>query len=118
MLGPIVSIFNLAVILADALFENQTEDNFQKALAPKAFATHYLDVISRTLCPNLKDFVVFSSVSCGRGNAGQTNYGAANSIMERICEERKKLGLPGLAIQWGAVGDVTTTNTFCKYYFV
>jgi fatty acid synthase, animal type len=51
--------------------------------------------------------VVFSSVSCGRGNAGQTNYGFSNSIMERICEWRRKLGLPALAVQWGAVGDVS-----------
>jgi len=26
--------------------------------------------------------------------------------MERICEARVKDGLPGLAVQWGAVGDV------------
>ncbi|EFN74070.1 Fatty acid synthase [Camponotus floridanus] len=54
----------------------------------------------------LRHFVVFSSVSCGRGNAGQTNYGMANSIMERICEKRVQEGLHGLAIQWGAIGDV------------
>ncbi|KAF7409549.1 hypothetical protein HZH68_003930 [Vespula germanica] len=30
----------------------------------------------------------------------------ANSIMERICEKRVEEGLPGLAIQWGAIGDV------------
>jgi fatty acid synthase len=51
-------------------------------------------------------FVVFSSVSSGRGNAGQANYGFANSGMERICEKRAEEGLPGLAIQWGAIGDV------------
>ncbi|CAF4364108.1 unnamed protein product, partial [Rotaria sordida] len=51
-------------------------------------------------------FVVFSSISCGRGNAGQTNYGYANSTMERICEQRQKDDLPALAIQWGAIGDV------------
>ena len=45
-------------------------------------------------------------MSSGRGNAGQTNYGFANSAMERICEERMKSGLPGIAIQWGAIGDV------------
>ncbi|XP_011705064.1 PREDICTED: fatty acid synthase-like, partial [Wasmannia auropunctata] len=56
--------------------------------------------------PKLRHFVVFSSVSCGKGNAGQTNYGMANSIMERVCEKRAEEGLPGLAIQWGAVGDV------------
>lgn len=50
--------------------------------------------------------MVFSSVSCGRGNAGQTNYGMSNSIMERICEKRKADGYPGLAIQWGAIGEV------------
>lgn len=53
-----------------------------------------------------RNFVVFSSVSCGRGNAGQTNYGMANSVMERICERRKQDGYAALAIEWGAVGEV------------
>jgi fatty acid synthase len=35
-----------------------------------------------------------------------TNYGMANSIMERICERRKRDGFAALAIQWGAIGDV------------
>jgi fatty acid synthase len=26
--------------------------------------------------------------------------------MERICEDRQASGLPGVAIQWGAIGDV------------
>ncbi|CAL1677398.1 unnamed protein product [Lasius platythorax] len=30
----------------------------------------------------------------------------ANSVMERICERRINEGLHGLAIQWGAIGDV------------
>nr|XP_022920511.1 fatty acid synthase-like [Onthophagus taurus] len=105
-LGPVEGIFNLAVVLKDALFENQTVESFEVSLKPKAYATQYLDEISRGVCVNLKYFVVFSSVSCGRGNAGQTNYGMANSIMERICERRKKEGFPALAIQWGAIGDV------------
>ncbi|CAH1394198.1 unnamed protein product, partial [Nezara viridula] len=105
-LGSVGAIFNLAVVLKDAAFENQTEDDFRCSLSPKAKATKYLDQISRKLCPELEKFVVFSSVSCGRGNGGQTNYGMANSIMERICEKRVSQGLPGLAIQWGAVGDV------------
>jgi len=45
-------------------------------------------------------------VVSGRGNPGQTNYGLANSFMERVCEKRKTDGFPALAIQWGAVGDV------------
>lgn len=26
--------------------------------------------------------------------------------MERVCEQRRYDGLPGLAVQWGAIGDV------------
>lgn len=37
---------------------------------------------------------------------GQSNYGFANSTMERVCEKRHHDGFPGLAIQWGAIGDV------------
>lgn len=59
-----------------------------------------LDEFSRKLAPQLKHFVVFSSVSCGRGNAGQTNYGMANSVMERIIEKRHRDGLPAKAVQW------------------
>ncbi|XP_026740412.1 fatty acid synthase-like [Trichoplusia ni] len=105
-LGQVAAIFNLAVILKDSIFQNQTPETFKTSFAPKALATMHLDKLSRKLCPGLKDFVIFSSVSCGRGNAGQTNYGLSNSVMERICEWRKKLGLPALAVQWGAIGDV------------
>lgn len=113
------------MILRDKTLENQTVEDFETSLGPKAFATEYLDKITRTNCGDTlrfliqnyssdylnkniicRNFVVFSSVSCGRGNGGQTNYGMSNSIMERICEQRKVDGYPAVAIQWGAVGDV------------
>ncbi|XP_048505770.1 fatty acid synthase-like [Athalia rosae] len=105
-LGPVDAIFNLAVVLKDNLFENQTVEDFQESFRVKAWATKQLDELSRIMCPDLRQFVVFSSVSCGRGNVGQTNYGMSNSVMERICEARVADKLPGLAIQWGAIGDV------------
>lgn len=105
-IAPVGGIFNLAVVLNDALIENLTEENFKTVALPKIDATKHLDAVSRKLCPSLDYFVVFSSVSCGRGNIGQTNYGLANSAMERIMEQRQSNGLPGLAIQWGAIGDV------------
>ncbi|KAL9897232.1 fatty acid synthase-like [Glossina fuscipes fuscipes] len=105
-IAPIGGIFNLAVTLQDAIFLNQTKEKFVKSFEPKAIATKYLDELSRVMCPRLEHFVVFSSVSCGRGNAGQTNYGMANSVMERIIEDRIQSGFPAKAIQWGAVGEV------------
>ncbi|CAK9300196.1 unnamed protein product [Gordionus sp. m RMFG-2023] len=106
ILGKLDGIFHLAAVLRDALFENQSINNFIDVSTPKALGVLNLDNITRSLFPTMSYFVVFSSISCGRGNMGQTNYGYANSVMERICECRRKDGYSGLAIEWGAIGDV------------
>lgn len=141
-LGPIGGIFNLAVLLRDSILENQTVEKFVETMLPKATATEYLgtkrfsyfriflstiftfltllkfkcvlyvDELSRKLAPKLRYFVVFSSVSCGRGNAGQSNYGMANSVMERIIERRQREGLPAKAIQWGRLNHVLLSIYF------
>lgn len=105
-LAPLAGIFNLAMVLKDSLFENATVDDFKAVCLPKCQGVSALDRVTRRLCPDLDLFVAFSSVSCGKGNAGQANYGYANSTMERICEQRRRDGFHGLAIQWGAIGDV------------
>jgi len=92
--------------LKDAFIDCQTPDTYEEVCAPKATAMKHLDELSRKLSPSLDYFVCFSSISCGRGIAGQTNYGYANSVMERICEQRKNAGFHGLAIQWGIIGEV------------
>ncbi|KAG7203849.1 hypothetical protein KM043_017903 [Ampulex compressa] len=104
--APVDGIFNVAVVLKDNICTKQTPESFEESFKPKAWTTKRLDEVSRKLCPMLRHFVVFSSISCGRGNAEQTNYGMSNSVMERICEKRVEEGFPGLAIQWGAVGHV------------
>ncbi|XP_025263530.1 fatty acid synthase-like, partial [Camponotus floridanus] len=104
--GPVDAIFNLAIVLKENIFKNQSPQAFEDSFISKAWTTKRMDELSRTICLQLRHFVVFSSVSCGRGNPGLTNYGMANSVMERICERRMKEGLHGLAIQWGTIGDV------------
>lgn len=102
------------MLLQDSILENQTVEKFKTSFLPKANATRYLDELSRVLCLQLEEFVVFSSASCGRGNAGQSNYGMANSVMERIIEQRVKDKLPGKAIQWGAIGEVGLVAEMAK----
>ncbi|XP_011707051.1 PREDICTED: fatty acid synthase-like, partial [Wasmannia auropunctata] len=104
--GPVDAIFNLGMAYKSGILKNQTAETFAESFQSKAQATQILDKLTRNICLNLRHFVVFSSVSCGRGSIGLTNYGMANSVMERVCEKRAKEELPGLAIQWGAVGDV------------
>ncbi|KOC60060.1 Fatty acid synthase [Habropoda laboriosa] len=104
--APVGGIFNLAAVLRDDLIENLQESDFVTSAMPKINATKALDAASRECCSALDYFVVFSSITSARGNIGQTNYGLSNSTMERIIEQRQANGLPGLAIQWGAIGDV------------
>lgn len=83
-------------VLRDALMVNQSVQNYLDVWEPKIESTKNMDSLSREFCPDLDWFVCFSSIACGRGNAGQSNYGYANSVMERICEERVNEGLPGI----------------------
>lgn len=41
-MGPIGGIFNLAVVLRDGIFENQSVEKFVETMLPKATATEYL----------------------------------------------------------------------------
>ncbi|VDP18356.1 unnamed protein product [Heligmosomoides polygyrus] len=106
-MGRLGGVFHLAMVLRDCLFENQNVQNFKDAAEAKYYGTINLDQATRVQGDEaLRWFVVFSSITSGRGNAGQTNYGWSNSTMERMIEQRRQDGYPGIAIQWGAIGDV------------
>ena len=105
-MGRIGGIFHLGLILNDSLIENMTYEQFCESIDCKHKVFDNLDKLSRKLDYLLDYFVVFSSVTSGKGNAGQTNYAFGNSMCERICEQRRRDGLHGLAIQYGPVGDV------------
>lgn len=90
-MGPLGGVFHLAMVLRDCLFENQNIQNFKDAAEAKYWGTLNLDDATRDTCKDsLRWFVVFSSITAGRGNAGQTNYGWSNSTMERIIEQRRE----------------------------
>lgn len=103
---PIGGIFNLAIVLHDALIENLDESHFEEVFLPKVHITKNLDSLSRNKCLQLDYFVGFSSYTSGRGIAGQSNYGMANFALEEIIRKRHEAGLPGLAVQWGLIKDV------------
>lgn len=77
--------------------ENQTQENFETVGEPKVTGTIHLDHVTREFCKDSLDwFVAFSSTGSGYGNPGQSPYGFANSIMERVIEKRKADGYPGM----------------------
>lgn len=101
-----IGIWHLAVIFKDALFKNMTESLWKSMMDVKCTAANYLDKYSRLHCPQLHDFVCFSSISSVFGLAGQTHYGYANAYLEDLARKRERDHLPGKTICWGRIGNV------------
>jgi NADPH:quinone reductase-like Zn-dependent oxidoreductase/acyl carrier protein len=99
---PLKGIFHLAMVLDDALLDSLTPERFRSVLAPKALGAWLLH--ERSLdCP-LDAFVMFSSASSVFGNPAQGNYAAANAFLDALAQQRRALGLPALAVNWGVLG--------------
>jgi acyl transferase domain-containing protein/acyl carrier protein len=99
---PIGGIIHAAGVLDDALLGDQTWERFERVFAAKVRGTMNLHEESRGLA--LDHFVCFSSAAALVGSRGQANYAAANSFMDALMHHRRRSGLPGLAINWGAWG--------------
>ncbi len=102
--GPIRGVIHAAVAMDDALLGQLDADRFARALAPKLGGAEALDRLTRADPVEL--FLLFSSITTLMGNPGQANYVAANAAIEAVAVCRHAAGLPGLAIQWGPIGDV------------
>jgi phthiocerol/phenolphthiocerol synthesis type-I polyketide synthase C len=101
---PLRGIIHCAAVIQDSSLVNMTEANFHDVLRPKiagAWNLHH-----HTLDRKLDFFVMYSSATTLFGNEGQANYVAANLYLEALAHYRRGLGLPALAVAWGAIGDV------------
>lgn len=98
---PIKGVFHSAVILHDGLIESLNKSLYEKVMRPKVNGVINLHYATKHC--DLDYFVCYSSISAFLGNASQTNYAAANSFMDAFCQYRRNIGLPGQAINWGAL---------------
>jgi fatty acid synthase len=103
---PLAGFFNLGAVLADGLWKNMTANGWETPCHAKTAVTDNFDRALRATNQTIDHFVTWSSVSAGHGNAGQTNYGYANSTLDAIVRRRNNSGESGLSIQWGAISDV------------
>jgi amino acid adenylation domain-containing protein/non-ribosomal peptide synthase protein (TIGR01720 family) len=101
---PLRGVFHAAMVLDDCLVLNLNRERWQRVLEPKLSGAWNLH--SQTQHLPLDCFVLFSTMSCVFGIAGQANYGAANSFLDALAHYRRARGLPALAVNWGYLGDV------------
>jgi acyl transferase domain-containing protein/NAD(P)H-dependent flavin oxidoreductase YrpB (nitropropane dioxygenase family)/NADP-dependent 3-hydroxy acid dehydrogenase YdfG len=86
--------------IEDKLIVDKSEASFQRVLRTKVDPLlTLLDSVPRA---HLRLLIIFSSVAGFFGNRGQSDYAAANEILNRIAEQvRRSGGVKVLSLNWG-----------------
>ncbi len=111
----IKGVIHTAGILEDKMIRDQDWSSFEKLFRTKVWGTYNLH--EALIHENLDFFIMTSSITAIAGNIGQANYAAANYYMNAFAEYRRSLGMPAMAVCWGAWADggmVTQGNDIMK----
>jgi len=120
----IIGLFHLAGVLDDGIVSSMTEERLRKVAAPKCgIAMALLRVASELQWP-VQWLVGFSSTSSLFGYAGQTNYCAANSMLDNLATFGAAKVLPEgdrppcriITINWGPWGEAGMAKVGTKAY--
>lgn len=98
--ASIAGIVHCAGVLDDCAIANLTPDRLDRVLAPKLLGA--LNLHEASLAWPLDFFVLYSSAAAVLGAPGQANYCSANAGLDALAIHRRRNGLAGLSIGWGA----------------
>jgi|GEM_PF-1005358 len=87
--GKLNGIIHGAGVKHDNFILKKTEAELKEVFLPKVNGVVYLDQESKDI--SLDFFLIFSSVAASLGNAGQSDYAAANGFMDRYAAYRNEL---------------------------
>ncbi|MEZ4868996.1 MAG: type I polyketide synthase [Caldilineaceae bacterium] len=102
--GPLRGVIHAAGVLDDGLLVQQSSAQLAQVMAPKVLGAWHLHEV--TLEQPLDFFLCYSSAAALLGGVGQGIYAAANAAMDALMQERRRLGLPGLSINWGPWAEI------------
>jgi len=106
MQGSLTGFVHSAGVLRDQMLANLSWEKFEEVFDSKHRGALYLhSALERHQNPGLSFLWLFSSISVW-GNMGQVNYSGSNAFLDALARHRVARGRPGLAIQWGAWGEV------------
>ncbi|KAK7756196.1 Type I Iterative PKS [Diatrype stigma] len=106
---PIRGVVHAAMVLKDGMFEQMDYASFMAAITPKArgaLSLHKALLGSSSSSRPLDFFVMTSSISAVLGNMGQSNYSAANSLLDALARHRRTQGLAASSLALPVVLDV------------
>nr|WP_154958151.1 non-ribosomal peptide synthetase [Paenibacillus xylanexedens] len=99
-LGPIRGIFHCAGLAGDGFIVHKEESVFKQVLSPKVHGTLLLHQFTKQ--DPLKFFVLFSSMETVFSGAGQSDYNAANCVLDSFSGYLTKQGITAVSINWPA----------------
>jgi NADP-dependent 3-hydroxy acid dehydrogenase YdfG len=99
----IKGVIQAAMVLKDSIFENMNYESWITATRPKIQGSWNL----HTFMPKELDFFIMLSSATGIiGNRGQANYCAGNTFQDALAHYRRSRGLPGTALDLGAIRGI------------
>ncbi|WP_044366194.1 type I polyketide synthase [Streptomyces natalensis] len=100
---PLRGVVHSAMHLDDELFVDLDAERMAAVMAPKIGGAVVLDTLTRDRRCDL--FLLYSSGTAVSGNVKQAPYAAGNLYLHALVRSRRRAGLPGLAIAWGALAE-------------
>jgi acyl transferase domain-containing protein/NADP-dependent 3-hydroxy acid dehydrogenase YdfG len=100
-IGPIHGVIHGAGVIEDRRITDKTPDSWDRVVTPKIMGALALAAALDAAPPAF--FAVFASVAGRYGNAGQTDYAAANELLNRIAAQLSARwpATHALAVNWG-----------------
>ncbi|KAK4210832.1 putative polyketide synthase [Rhypophila decipiens] len=104
--APVGGVIQAAMVLRDTIFDQMTLQDYTAAVRPKVVGTWNLHRLFGANRPDLSFFIILSSFVGVGGNGGQANYAAGGAFEDALARHRASVGLPGVAIDLGAVKEI------------
>ncbi|WDE02523.1 type I polyketide synthase [Thalassomonas actiniarum] len=102
--GELAGVIHAAGTMDDGVLASMSWQRFAAVLAPKTLGAWNLHLACQSLA--LDFFILYSSAASVLAPTAQANYAAANSFLDMLAAYRRQLGLPAMAINWGAWSDI------------